>query len=425
VYLIKNLLPGVLTLYLENGTQRLHPKQTLDLDSVCSRDFILSNKFLAKMFALRYILLIQNSIPDKTNVAPQYNTCFKCGSVIKTGNLCVGCQAASSNRFLSNHATRIQENKPSCAKKLQQKSPPKPKQPKPRTPIKTNQSLKTNQSPAQVTPQLDRNILTTYPVLSVQDLMKVETKSDITLVLTVKDRADNIRWCLSSIKGNSYVPKVIIVDFGSTVPIDASEYPFARVIRVTNDTSVFHKARACNIGLKEVDATYTVFSDVDEVFAPNFFEEILNKAKSNQKLYVKCMTYGVHLPNIGAIPIKPEDLPGGYTELLTFAEAQSTLGGDGCCHCTSTDWVMKTRGFDETFKGWGPEDSDITWRAIQTGLQIEYINNVTSMIHIGHQRDLSPAGYQGEVTKKRNFDYLKIKRDKNILIGNSGEWGIL
>ena len=245
--------------------------------------------------------------------------------------------------------------------------------------------------------------------------------SGLTVVLSHKDRNHNLNFCLASINESDYTPRVILVDFGSKEKLEYS-YPWLKVVYVVNKTDFFHKARAINIGIKQVKTKNLCVTDVDQIFKKNFFSVVNNVLNTQKDIYVMCRTYALReLPN----DVTPENVMEKHDSLLQ--EAKNILKapfGDGCCQGMPTKIAMSLCGYDERMWGWGYEDTDMTWRAHAQGLNHLSINSKTSMIHLPHTIDKNKGGYRWlnyrDANKKLHY---QNKRARTRIVNKNVDWG--
>jgi len=249
---------------------------------------------------------------------------------------------------------------------------------------------------------------------------------DLTVIIACKDRHAHLDYCVQSIVSGDKLPRLFVVDFGSTPALNYSRFKFIKVFRVDRKTDIFHKARALNIAIKSVRSKFMCVTDSDQIFAPNFFRVVYDTVKK-PSAFVYCPTYA--LPKFPTeYNIAVNDVRNNYAKLLKLAKGnpkQPTAYGDGCCHAMRTKWMQSTRGYDEGFIGWGPEDSDVRFRAKHTGLKFFDIRNKTTMIHLFHKWANKPGEYHDKKSIAKNVAYYKNKRKKGVLIGNNNKWGLM
>lgn len=255
---------------------------------------------------------------------------------------------------------------------------------------------------------------------------------DLTAVIATKDRNENLALCLGSLLQATFVPFVIVVDFGSATPVTEvfPEFPnTVRVIRVERKTEMFHKARALNIGIREVKTPYTCITDADQVFAANFFAVIRNRLRKYENSFIQCYTY--FLERFPEIVITSDNIKRYYNYLVKVAKAQGRrLKGYGCCHGVATKWLHKVHGYDEkNYFGWGAEDRDLELRAKYDGLKLRWAHTWTSMIHLPHPKT---GKYYSEKLVDKNLDtYYKLRDAKDTkeklrrIVANRQSWGKL
>ena len=81
-------------------------------------------------------------------------------------------------------------------------------------------------------------------------------------------------------------------------------------------------------------------------------------------------------------------------------KAQQKLSGIHGCHfaCFKDD-LLKVNGYDESFEGWGREDSDLVARLFHTGLQRKNLRGIP-VLHLWHQEN-------SRESLKKNDDLLQ------------------
>jgi len=241
-------------------------------------------------------------------------------------------------------------------------------------------------------------------------------KDNLTVVISVKNRASNLQWCLESIRCNNKVPNIIVVDFGSDIPVRVND---AQVIRVTRNTQVFHKARAVNIGLKAVKTPYACVTDADQIFQNNFFDAANDAATTINNVYITCGTYRLFYKDI--VGMTPECLKNDYAVLHARARKNGGMYGDGCFHAAATSWFLSTGGYDEQIIGWGFEDTDMSWRAGALGKRFRRLYHHTSTLHLPHSK--KGPYYDAAANNKK---YYASKVSMKITFANRGrKWGAL
>jgi GT2 family glycosyltransferase len=250
----------------------------------------------------------------------------------------------------------------------------------------------------------------------------IKTDNRITALLAYKDRPVNVQYCLGSINCCNPRPYVILTDFGSKEGIKKFEkkYDWLTVVHVDRKTDFFHKARAYNIGIRHTKTKYICATDIDQIFNPNFFGEVIKALLSNSKPFIMCRTHFWRKP----LPegLTPDNISAHYFELLNELKG-TKIGGEGCCMGFPTTWIKQVRGWDEGYIGQGPEDSDVMLRALLSGYRRIWITNRTNMIHLPHGRN---TGYLRNYIKQNRARYFRRKNiTKDVVVNKNLVWGQL
>lgn len=247
-------------------------------------------------------------------------------------------------------------------------------------------------------------------------------KNHMDVIIPCKDRVTNLEYCLASINAGEYTPNTILVDFGSAAPLATygDMYPWLTVVRAGDSSDLFHKSRAMNVGIKRSKAKFICATDSDQIFGPKFFKFFVLATRKPRRL-VLCKTY--FLPS--SPECKPAEIQNHFDEYLEIAKDNKPLRGEGCCIGLPRDWLLRVNGWDEEYKGYGAEDSDVIFRARCAGFTPEYLNGRTSMVHLPHERY---ATYHSmEILQKNKARYHKMKRKycaSSDQVANKGKvWG--
>lgn len=260
-----------------------------------------------------------------------------------------------------------------------------------------------------------------YNNLPTDYFLNIDRTNDLTVLIAVKDRTFNLKYCIESIKNNSYRPNVIIVDYGSEDPVRFDKYlDWVRVIHVNRKKLFFHKSRALNIGIKQICTKYVCVTDADQIFSENFFKIVYDKLSHDNNICVKCKTYKLHrIPEL----ITVENVSSMYESLLLPLAKEHTnkLYGDGFCHGIDVEFLLQNNGFDEQFIGWGYEDSDMTYRSLKKKKGID-ITHIVTAIHLPHKIDNT---YTKNKFKEKNKLYFLKKKKLGLTTNNNKKWGLL
>ena len=188
----------------------------------------------------------------------------------------------------------------------------------------------------------------------------------ITMIFTIKNRdRERANNCMRSLDNQDC--KIIVVDYGSDDLSWYSEVFTQGFIAVKNNTEVFCKPRAYNIGLRLVTTEFVVFSDIDNIFKPNFIERVKEEIVKPQVVLCQC-----------------EDLDKDGNVYRLHPKT-----GYGACFGIRTEFIKRINGYDETFTYWGREDDDIVKRAKKSGYDVCWLEPLIQ--HQWHEKAPRPT----------------------------------
>lgn len=223
--------------------------------------------------------------------------------------------------------------------------------------------------------------------------------------------------------------EVILVDDGSSDDSHA-------FVRFTNKNFYFKYihlercpesciSRARNYGFRNADGEFIVFMDADIIVRENFLSELDRYFSADKELLVT----GPRLMLQDEVPYaevcdksvynkytfdpqRPElfelrDMAFQYFSYNASAYRYPWLVIFGCNMAMHRKWLEKFGGFDETFKGWGVEDSEMCYRLHREGIK-SVINSKLEVLHQyhGNHRVVDESKYP---QIERNIHYLYEK----------------
>jgi glycosyltransferase involved in cell wall biosynthesis len=172
--------------------------------------------------------------------------------------------------------------------------------------------------------------------------------------------------------------KVLFVDYGSAlakamaIETLLKEYDFARYFYSYHYDQPWSRAKAVNIGLRQVTTAYVFVADVDMVFRNDFVETITVFQNPYQAVFFKVG----FLDQKESVSIKPF---GQYQ--IQFSSQQGAKG----LSLFPLEALIKINGYDEFFHFWGAEDEDIHYRLEQAGYKSIFYNKEILMLHQWHE----------------------------------------
>ena len=219
----------------------------------------------------------------------------------------------------------------------------------------------------------------------------------LTVVASNRDRLDlefNItKFFIKSLENQSNKDfEVLIADGGSKNYEELKEFFESRecepLIQMVQEPlgEKFERSKMNNVGVRNARTPYIMTTDVDLFFGKEFVEELLSKVDittfvESRTMYWK-KGFAMRMYSGELDPFNDlERCKVGRTKKRT------TAGG---CQCAHIDQWNKVRGFNESFIGWGSEDSDLYTRMRKSGAKIKWMGEVKGSLKLFHQPHPKP-----------------------------------
>jgi hypothetical protein len=177
------------------------------------------------------------------------------------------------------------------------------------------------------------------------------------------------------------------------------------------NTGVFHKTRALNLGLQWSRGQFVTPWDVDLIPVGQSLNAHLQLAKQSPNLLVSgyrlmAATETLDVDRVETVAktaaIACEDSPSALRKHLTAGERFGVLP------FFAADRLLKIGGWDEGFRGWGAEDQDLLERYLSSG---GYLCRCPDLLylHLAHPRE-SNWTEEASIARNRQHYYLKMKQ---------------
>ncbi len=150
-------------------------------------------------------------------------------------------------------------------------------------------------------------------------------------------------------------------------------YPFCRYIYTDTRGRPFCRAEAMNLALRSSRARFFAAADVDLLFPPSFIAAALARADDDRFAYC----FPLALPRGEAVVDATMELPG---------ELPLARGSYGAFQLAPTAVLQRLRGYDEFYRFWGREDTDLHQRLRDVGLVEERLHEMCPVYHQWHPR---------------------------------------
>jgi glycosyltransferase involved in cell wall biosynthesis len=207
---------------------------------------------------------------------------------------------------------------------------------------------------------------------------------------------------------------LIIADDGSTDETKEIVSTYRRrasfpVEHVWQEDAGFRAAAVRNRALAATDADYIIFSDGDCIPLPDFVARHCLLAEKGwftvgnrillSEVFSRRILSGdvpVHAWNVRQwIGARMKGHTNRWLPLLSFSPRSPFRKArpyrwEGAMTCNLSAWredLLFVNGFDETYSGWGLEDSDLVIRLIQSGLRRKSARFAAPVLHLWHRQN--------------------------------------
>lgn len=223
-------------------------------------------------------------------------------------------------------------------------------------------------------------------------------KPEVSLVITTFNWPSALKLVLQSVSEQNLMPaQVIVVDDGSSADnrsVIASFDKSLSIEIVWQDNRDFRAARARNLGLSRVKHEYVIFVDGDCLMPPNFIQEHLKLAQRRKiiagsrllineketRRLIQEAKFKVNLPRFTHYKFK-------QLALGTLRDLNQKSWGTvrSCNFSMHKDDILEIGGFDESYIGWGREDSDLVVRMLKNGATVRSGRFAACVAHLYHE----------------------------------------
>ncbi len=219
----------------------------------------------------------------------------------------------------------------------------------------------------------------------------------VSLLITTFNWPEALDLVLQSVTKQTCLPsQIVIADDGSQTDTDSvvSRYKEDLPIEITwQPDRDFRAARARNLALLRTKHDYVIFIDGDCLLPPNFVQNHLALAKPGKIVSGNRALLSRHETNLLLHKERRMDtnrLFSGYKyRAMPFGplrdiDPSSWQSVRSCNFGAHTADIIRIGGFDESYVGWGREDSDFVARMLKAGITIRSGRFATCVAHLFH-----------------------------------------
>ena len=203
--------------------------------------------------------------------------------------------------------------------------------------------------------------------------------------------------------------EVVIADDGSTqdtgkmIELFKAKANFPTIYLWQEDIG-FRLAKARNLGIQQARGEYIIFLDSDCIPQTTFIDHHRQLAENNtfvtghrvmlaNKLSQKILKYKLPIWHKSSVYWMTQFIIGHSNKLLptlylSMNRRKKSTKWQGIKGCNLGFWktdLLKIKGFDESFEGWGYEDSNLVIRMLEMGVRRKSGKFATEVFHLWHK----------------------------------------
>lgn len=246
----------------------------------------------------------------------------------------------------------------------------------------------------------------------------------ITILYPYRDRElSRIKRSLDSLSNQSHPGfKVLLLDYGSEFKMAErvkelfSKYDFAEYFYSYHINRPWSRAKAVNIGLRQITTNYVFVADIDIMFRNDFVEKLYQLKNPKQAIYFK----------VGFLEENESKYVKAFDE---YKIAYSSKPGAQGLSLFPMEALRAINGFDEFLHFWGAEDEDVHSRLLLNGLKVRFYDSEVLLLHQWHQsyrkseqKKLTQDLQLSNITRINMQHQLHNIRTRKIIV-NHTYWG--
>jgi GT2 family glycosyltransferase len=233
------------------------------------------------------------------------------------------------------------------------------------------------------------------------------------IVTIVKGRRKQLANLLHSIKASRLQPydvQVVCMDeeAGMTSPQGLNVS-----IHIIKDSHELPLAAARNMGIYAAQTAHVIFIDVDCIVSPSLFENMLKVLKSENIV----TAYPLYLPVVpdtgNYAELKHQAVPHPAREHIPALVPVGHLQFWSLIFAIQKQTFERIGGFDESFTGYGAEDTDFAMMFHQAGIELIFVSDY--ILHQYHDKHDPPLNYFDSIIDNakryaQKWDVLPMRR---------------
>jgi GT2 family glycosyltransferase len=236
---------------------------------------------------------------------------------------------------------------------------------------------------------------------------------EFSIVTIVKGRRKQLFNLLNSINSSVILPydiQIVCMD-----DLDGIETPDGLDVNIhlIEDRHKLPLAAARNMGIAATKTDHIIFIDVDCIVSPTLFTNLLMGLKA-ENIVAAYPLYLPELPNTGNYDaLKHKAVPHHAREHIAVGQAVHHLQFWSLVFAIQKHTFKKIGGFDESFRGYGAEDTDFAMMFHKAGVEQTFVRDyILHQYHVKHDPPLNhfESIIKNAVRYKQKWDVLPMQR---------------
>lgn len=236
---------------------------------------------------------------------------------------------------------------------------------------------------------------------------------DFSIVTIIKGRRKQLTNLLDSVKASTILPAdVQIVCMDNPDGIEIPEGLNIKIHFIKNENHL-PLAAARNLGIKATETNHIIFIDVDCIVSPTLFKTMLRNLKA-ENVITAYPLYLRTVPDNGIYAeLKKQAVPHPLREQIHAGKKVDHLQFWSLIFAIKKESFKKIGGFDESFTGYGAEDTDFAMSFNKAGIDLIFAQDY--ILHQYHDKYDPPLNYFDSIIEnakryKQKWDVLPMKR---------------
>ena len=236
---------------------------------------------------------------------------------------------------------------------------------------------------------------------------------EFSIVTIIKERRKQLANLLESVKASTILPydiQVVCMD-----DLDIFDIPEGLNVSVhlMNGPHQLPLAAARNMGITATKTENVIFIDVDCLVSPTLFASLL-MALQAENIIAAYPLYLPMVPDTGSYTkLEPQAVPHPSREQIPFGQPVDHLLFWSLIFAIKKETFKNIGGFDESFIGYGAEDTDFAMMFHKVGIEQIFVRDY--VLHQYHDKYDPPLNYFDSIIEnasryKQKWDVLPMQR---------------